>query len=84
MLITVNSCFQGRAPSSIVNLLNVRKSRYNLRGTNMLTLPKVNSTKHGLRSFRYFAPKNWNALPDAIRATAGTKEFVNKVRNIKF
>ena len=84
MLITVNSCFQGRAPASISNLINVRKSKYHLRGTNMLSLPKVNSTKHGLRSFRYFASKNWNAMPDAVRAMVGTKEFINKVRHMKF
>ena len=84
MLISVNSCFQGRAPASISNLINVRKSKYHLRGTNMLSLPKVNSTTHGLRSFRYFASKNWNAMPDAVRAMVGTKEFINKVRHMKF
>ena len=84
MLITVNSCFQGRAPASISNLINARKSKYHLRGTNMLSLPKVNSTKHGLRSFRNFASKNWNAMPDAVRAMVGTKEFINKVRHMKF
>ena len=51
---------------------------------NMLSLPKVNSTKHGLRSFRYFASKNWNAMPDAVCAMVGTKEFINKVRHMKF
>ena len=45
---------------------------------------QIISTKHGLRSFRYFASKNWNAMPDAVRAMVGTKEFINKVRHMKF
>ena len=42
-----------------------------LRGENMLALPKVNTTKYGLKSWRYFATKIWNDLPNEIRAMAG-------------
>ena len=84
MLITINSCFQEKAPTPIVNLLKVKDTKYNLRGTNMLSLPKVRSTKHGLRSFRYFAAKTWNALPDSIRAMAGTREFLRSIRHVAF
>ena len=75
MLITINACFQEKAPTPVVNLLKVKDTKYNLRGTNMLSLPKVRSTKNGLRSFRYFAAKTWNALPDSNRAMASTREF---------
>ena len=84
MLITINSCFEEKAPTPIVNLLKVKDTKYNLRGTNMLLLPKVRSTKHGLMSFRYFAPKTWNALPDSIRSLAGTREFLRKIRHVTF
>ena len=86
MLITINSCFQEKAPTPIVNLLKVNDTKYNLRGTNMLSLPKVKSTgtKHGLRSFRYLAAKTWNALPDSIRAMASTKEFLRNIRHVAF
>ena len=84
MLNTINGCFQEKAPTPIVNLLKVKETKYNLRGTNMLSLPKVRSTKHGLRSFRYFAAKIWNALPDSIRAMAGTREFLRSIRYIAF
>ena len=33
MLITINSCFQEKAPTPIVNLLKVKDTKYNLRGT---------------------------------------------------
>ena len=84
MLITINSCFQEKAPTRIVNLLKVKYTKYNLRGTDMLSLPKVRSTKHGLRSFRCFAAKTWNALPDSIRAMAGTREFLRSIRYVAF
>ena len=80
----LNSCFQEKAPTPIVNLLKVKDTKYNLRGMNMLSLPKVRSTKHGLRSFLYFAAKTWNALPDSIRAMAGTRKFLRNIRHVAF
>ena len=82
MLITINRCFQEKAPTPIVNLLKVKNTKYNLRGTNMFSLPKVRSTKHGLRSSRYFAAKTWNALPDSICAMAGTRKFLRSIRHV--
>ena len=84
MLITINSCFQEKAPTPIVNLLKAKDTKHNLRGTKILSLPKVRSTKHGLRSFRYFAAKTWNAQPDSIRTMAGTREFLRKIRRVVF
>ena len=84
MLVTINNCFMGKAPRSIVNLISNRKTGYNLRGTNILSLPKVNTTRHGLTSFKYFAAKKWNMLPDNIQSKAGTKEFIGCIRKVKF
>ena len=75
---------QEKSPTPIANLLKVKHTKYNLRGTNMLSLPKVRSTKYGLRSFRYFAAKTWNALPDSIRTMAGTRELVRSIRHEAF
>ena len=43
---------------------------YNMRGVNVLPLPKVNSTKYGLKCFSYYAAKQWHMLPDDIRTLA--------------
>jgi len=79
-----NSCFQGKAPLSIMNLIKTRDHKYNLRGKNILSLPKVNSTKHGLNSFKYYAAKQWNMLPEEVRDKAGTKDFFKLIRNLDF
>ena len=84
MLLTVDNCFQNKAPRPIADLVQQRRNDYNLRGNNKLSLPKINSTKHGLKSFRYFAAKTWNALPDAMRAKAGTITFFHDTGRLKF
>ena len=62
----------------------INRIKYDLRGNNMLSLPKVNTTKHGLNSFRYFAAKQWNSVPNELRFKAGGLEFNKQVRNIEF
>ena len=44
----------GNTPTSISELLTARSSNYNLRDV-ILKLPKVNSTKYGIKSWRYQA-----------------------------
>ena len=84
MLITIKACFQGTAPTCIKELVKMRNNKYDLKGNNTLPLPKVNTTKHGLNSFRYFAAKQWNSIPDELRLKAGGQEFNKQVRNIEF
>ena len=84
MLITINACFQGTAPTCIKDLVKMRNNKYDLRGNNTLSLTKVNTTKYGLNSFRYFAAKQWNNIPNELRLRAGGLEFNKQVRNIQF
>ena len=83
MLITINACFQGTGPTCIKELVKMRNNKYDLRGNNTLSLPKVNTTKHGLNSFRYFAAKQ-SEFPNELRLKAGGLEFNKQVRNIEF
>ena len=46
-------------------------------------IPSVNTT-YGLNSFRYFAAKQWNSIPNELRLRAGGLEFNKQVRNIQF
>ena len=60
-------------------MITIRTSKYSLRGTNILTLPKPNTTTYGLNSFQYFAAKTWNSLPESIRTESSFNEFKNKL-----
>ena len=57
----------GNVPSSISELLTARNYNYNLRGDAILKLPKVNSTKYGIKSWRYQAARLWNTIPNNLR-----------------
>ncbi|KAL9989563.1 hypothetical protein ACROYT_G004125 [Oculina patagonica] len=84
MLLTVNNIIQGRAPSSFKNLITEKRTAYNLRGNFNLSIPKVNTTRYGLKSWRYAAAKHWNMLPRDIRSMAGSKDFLKKIRQTDF
>ena len=47
----------------------------------MLVLPRVNTTRYGLKSTVYVACKEWNALPDDLRNIVQLKDFKRAVRN---
>ena len=65
------------------DLITLRSSRYNLRHDYVLSLPKVNTTKYGLKYWRYFAANKWNELANDIRIQAGANEVKNKIRLLK-
>ena len=75
-----------KAPPAIIDLITLRSSKYNLRHNYILSLPKVNTTKYGLKSGRYFAAKKWKELANRTRIKAGTNEVKNKnkIRLLKF
>ena len=68
-LTLVYKSFHGLAPSYINELLIERNFSYNLRGEHSLSIPRVQSTKYGLHSFRYSASKYWNMLPEVLRTS---------------
>ena len=84
MLLTINNSTSDKAPPAIKDLLTLRSFKYNLRHDYILSLPNVNTTKYGLKSWRYFAAKKWNELANDIRIKAGTIEVKNKIRLLKF
>ena len=63
MLLTIHNSISNKVPRAIRNLINLRSFKYNLRCQEyVLSLPKVNTTKYGLKSWRYFVAKKWNEL----------------------
>ena len=47
-----------------------------------LRLTQLNN--YGLKSWRYFAAKEWNKLANDIGIKAGTNEVKNKIQLLKF
>ena len=51
-------------------------------GTDILKLPKVNTTSYGLKSWRYLAPKLWNLQTESDRTIKTFTAFKNSVKKI--
>ena len=50
----------------------------------MLSVPKLNTTKYGLTSFKYFAVKQWNSIPNELRLKVEGLEVINKYGTSNF
>ena len=55
------------SPEYLHNLLSFKPSTYNSRRENEVTIPQVNTTGYGIKSFRFEAYRIWNSLPNEIR-----------------
>ena len=66
------------------DMLTLRQSEYTLRGSNNLSLCKPVTTTYGLNSFRYFASKIWNSLPNNVRSEHTLTGFTRLVKEISF
>ena len=67
------------APVSLLDLINLRKSSY--RGTDILTVPKVNTTTYELRSWRYTAAWLWKSLLNDHRTVTTCKSQKQNQKN---
>ena len=65
----------GNAPTSISELLMACKYNYTLRGDSILKLPQVNSTKYGIKSWRYPASRLWSTIPYNVRNIDSYRSF---------
>ena len=85
MLITCYKCIHcERYPQYLKQMLNRRSAYYSLRGSDILDLPKVMTTKHGLHSFRYKVVKRWNGLPESCRVQDTLHNFIMSISHINF
>ena len=84
MLLTINNSISEKAPPAIRDLITSRSSKSNLPHDYILSLPKVNTTQYGLKSWRYFSAKKWKELANDMGFKVATNEVKNKIRLLKF
>ena len=78
MLITIYKCLNYDSfPKYLNDMLALRQSRR----TNILSLCKPVTTSFGLNSFRYFATKTWNSLPNNVKSKPTLTSF-RKLLNV--
>ena len=83
MLTTCYKCIHCEGyPQCLKQMLNRGSAYYSLRGSDILDLPKVMTTKHGLHSFRYEVVKLWNGLPESCRVQDTLHKFIMSISDI--
>ena len=71
----VFKCLHKCSPTYITDMFSISASPYDTRGGIKLIQPRVNSTRNGLKSFRYQGAKIWNELPTSVKNTKDVSEF---------
>ena len=59
----------------IQDLVNLKALTYHFMKENQAHVPRVNSTRYGLRTFRYEASWIWNCLPNKTRVRSPILSF---------
>jgi len=82
MLILAFKAVKNLVPTYLSDLFTIRENIKNLRDTNKLVIPKVNTTHYGTKSAAYTASKAWNSLLDTLRCMKTPKDFKIAARSI--
>ena len=64
-------------PQYMNDMLTRQRQKYDFRDSNRLIQPRFNTVKYGLKSFRYYGSKLWNALPIDIKKSREYFAFQN-------
>ena len=75
MACEVYKIVNGLSPQYISDLVNIKVSPYDFRGQKKADVPRVNSTRYGLRSFRSEAPRILNSLPNNLNVAESYPQF---------
>ena len=66
-------------PQYLHDLVTLKNNKYNFRDS---YIPTVNNTTgYGLNSFRYYASKIWNELPDHFRKETSFNQFKSLINS---
>ena len=79
LLTEIYKRFSGENPYFMKSIFTKKDVIYNLRTSNLLILPKINTKRFGLYSFSFRASHLWNHLPDYITYETSVKRFKNKL-----
>jgi len=70
-----------QSPVYLHDLIEIKQNNYSFRYKNTANLPRVRTTRYGLNSFKYFAAKTWNELPDHFRKETSFLQFKNLINS---
>ena len=86
LLVHTHKALHDRSPVYLRDMLQMYTPRRTLRSQNtqLLVVPKMQTTAYGNRCFTYTAPSLWNALPADIRKCKTTETFKKTLKTHYF
>jgi hypothetical protein len=69
-----------KSPQYVHDLIDIKARSYNFREKNTAAVPRVRTTRYGLKSFRYNAAQIWNELPNHCRQESSFDQFRNIIQ----
>jgi hypothetical protein len=69
-----------KSPSYLHDLINIKLQNYNFRSQETAVLPRVRTTRYGLKSFSYNVAQIWNELPNHCRRETSLGQFKNLIQ----
>ena len=73
-------CINKLNPSFLHDVFKAKVLGYNLRDSNLVIQPVVNTVNHGINSFRYHGAKIWNNLPTDIKSAITINDFKSMLK----
>ena len=75
LAIEVYKCVTKINPAYLNEMFNVKKCPYDLCDDFIVERPRVNSVNFGLKSFKSYGAKIWNALPRSYKSVFSIHDF---------
>ena len=69
------------SPLYLHDLITIKQSKYSFRYHNTASTPSTRTTRYGIKTFKYFAAKTWNELPNHFRLANSFKQFKNLINS---
>ena len=69
------------SPLYLHDLITIKQSKYSFRYQNTASIPSTRTTRYGIKTFKYFAAKTWNELPNHFRLENSFKQFKNLINS---
>ena len=68
------------SPKFMWDLISHKDTLHDLRSSNLIVIPPINSKTHGSRSFTFRGSVLWNTLPDKVKNTSSLAVFKSKIK----
>ena len=75
LAIEVYKVINKECPVYLQDSIHIKNNSYSFRYQNIVELPQVRTTSHGLQSFMYAVTKLWNELSDEFRKQFSLNQF---------